>query len=122
MPLAWKCSVKVYVFSDVNCKAHVRSKLEHGHLRWEAAAATHLEKLNRIQNKAIRETGAKLQTLESRREAGSYGLLCKMLDDKCVEPLQRHCPKLKFIPNSKFRSSRKREHEKGQTEKRREAL
>ena len=81
---------------DIACvyKYFVRSKMEYGNASYVGAAKTHLAKLDAVQDRAIKLTGDShhLQTLENRRHAACFGLLCKILDGNCVTPLLEMCP------------------------------
>jgi hypothetical protein len=73
-------------------KYFVRSKMEYGNASYSGAAPSHLEKLDAVQDRATKLTGASFQSLSGRRDAACFGLLCKLLDQKCAEPLLDMCP------------------------------
>ena len=72
----------------------MRSKMEFGSIEYTAAAPTHLPKIDRVQRTAERMCGCKFDPLSDRREAAVFALVCKLLDDDCVSPLQKFCPKI----------------------------
>jgi hypothetical protein len=75
-------------------KSFVRSKMEFGSLEYIAAAPTHLAKLDRVQRAAERICDCTFDSLVGRREAAVFSLVCKLLDEECVQPLQNFAPKL----------------------------
>ena len=75
-------------------KSFVRSKMEFGSLEYIAAAPTHLAKLDRVQRAAERICDCTFDSLAGRREAAVFSLVCKLLDEECVQPLQNFAPKL----------------------------
>ena len=77
-------------------KYFVRSKMEFGCVSYMGAAVSHLSKLDEVQRKAECMSSMCFQSLESRRHAACFGLLCKLLDDECVEPLLNVCQVLKL--------------------------
>ena len=66
----------------------------YGNINFMGASATHLHKLDLIQKMAERLCGTTFLSLASRCKASSIGLLCKLLDLQCREPLQNFCPSL----------------------------
>ena len=70
-------------------KSFVRSKIEYGMLNYMSAAPTHLARLERVQRTAEETCSCNFESLESRREAAVFSLICKLLDEECVEPLQK---------------------------------
>ena len=68
-------------------KYFIRSKMEFGMLSYKGAAKTHLAKLDGVQHRAEVLSGSSFQLLEARRAAACFGLLCKILDQKCVQPM-----------------------------------
>ena len=75
-------------------KSFVRSKMEFGSIEYIAAAPTHLAKIDRVQRTAERMCGCKFDSLSGRREAAVFALVCKLLDQECVSPLQKFCPEI----------------------------
>ena len=61
------------------------------------ASTTHIRKLDSIQKMAERLCGTTFSSLASRHKASSIGLLCKLLDSRCQEPLQGFCPVLTTV-------------------------
>lgn len=68
-------------------KYSVRSKMEFGLLSYKGAAKTHLAKLDGVQHRAEVLSNKSFQSLEARRTAACFDLLCKILDQKCVQPM-----------------------------------
>jgi hypothetical protein len=75
-------------------KSFVRSKMEYGMLNYMSAAPTHLAKLDRVQRTAEKICNCNFESLESRREAAVFSIICKLLDEECVAPLQKFKPVL----------------------------
>lgn len=75
-------------------KAFVRSTVEYGMLGYMAAAPSHLAKLEKVQESAERLCDAGFPSLSGRRDAGAFGLICKLLGGKCIGQLQELCPEL----------------------------
>ena len=74
-------------------KYFVRSKMEYGNASYNGAAKSHLVRLDAVQARAEKLTGGALfQPLGQRRDAACFGLLCKILDGHCVQPLLDMCP------------------------------
>ena len=63
-------------------------------LNYMSAAPTHLAKLDRVQRTAEKICNCNFESLESRREAAVFSLICKLLDEECVAPLQKFKPVL----------------------------
>tara|TARA_R110001592_G_scaffold245970_1_gene507570 strand:+ start:76 stop:621 length:546 start_codon:yes stop_codon:yes gene_type:complete len=55
--------------------------MEYGCLSYFGASKTHLAKLDAVQRKAERICGCNFESLQGRRDAASFGLICKLLDD-----------------------------------------
>ena len=72
----------------------VRSILEYGNLVYMGAAQSHLDKLDRVQESAMRLCGFTIETLKSRREAASISLAFDLLDDDAYGELRNYNPKL----------------------------
>ena len=56
------------------------------------ASATHLRKLDSVQKLAEKLCGTTFSSLAFCRNASSIGLLCKVQDLLCQDPLQSFCP------------------------------
>jgi len=61
------------------------------------ASATHLCKVDSVQKFAEKLCGTTFSSLSSRRNASSIGLLYKLQDLLCRDPLQSFCPALTSI-------------------------
>jgi len=72
-------------------KAFVRPVCEYGNVVIMGASPSHLSKPYKTQKQAERLVGSTFPTLHSRRCASAIGLLCKVLDLRCREPLQLFC-------------------------------
>ena len=97
-------------------KYFVRSKMEFGCLSYMGAAKTHLERLDEVQHRAEVLSGASFQSLWARRRAASFGLLCKVLDGACVEPMQEVFSNLcleKTVARHQYNTSHSRRFEIG---------
>ena len=70
------------------------SPLSYGCVIFMGASAVHLHKLDAVQKAAERLCQISFQPLSSRRKAGAIGLLCKLLDSHCQQPLQNFSPTL----------------------------
>ena len=57
-------------------------------LSYNGAAITHLKKLDAVQTRAEKMAKSNFQSLQGRRDAGIFGLTCKILDGKAIESLQ----------------------------------
>ena len=75
-------------------KSFVRPVCEYGCVIFMGASAMHLHKLDAVQKAAERLCQISFQPLSSRRKAGAIGLLCKLLDSHCQQPLQNFSPTL----------------------------
>ena len=75
-------------------KAFMRSKMQFGSLEYIAATPTHLAKLDRVQRAAEQMCDCTFDSRAGRREAAVFSLVCKLLDEECVQPLQKFAPKL----------------------------
>ena len=75
-------------------KSFVRSKMEFGSIEYIAAVSTHLATIDRMQRTAERMCGCKFDPLSGRREATVFALVCKLLDDERVSPLQKFRPEI----------------------------
>ena len=53
-----------------------------------------MARLDRVQRIAEKMCSCNFESLESRREAAVFSLICKLLDEECVEPLQKFKPGL----------------------------
>jgi len=60
-------------------------------------SATHLCKLDSVRKFAEKLCGTTFSSLSSRCNASSIGLLCKLQDLLCRDPLQSFCPALTSI-------------------------
>ena len=67
-----------------------RSILEYGSLVYMGAAKSHLDKLDRVQESAMKLCGFEIESLQSRREAAAIGLALDLLDGKGYGELQDH--------------------------------
>ena len=76
------------------CKSFVRSKMEYGMLNYTSVAPTHLAKPDRVRRTAEKICNCNFESLESRREAAVFSIICKLLDEDCVAPLQKFKPVL----------------------------
>ena len=72
----------------------IRSILEYGSLVYMGAAKSHLDKLDRVQESAMKLCGFEVESLESRREAAAIGLALDLLDGKGYGELQGYAPVL----------------------------
>ena len=70
----------------------IRSILEYGSVLFMGAAASHLAKLDAVQQIAERLGGFTVEPLQSRREAAAISLALKLLDGDCRPGLQRYAP------------------------------
>ena len=77
--------------------AFVRSILEYGSTEFMGAAQSHLQKLDRIQRRAERLGGFKLESLQSRREASVLSRAFKLLDGAGRGALQEQAPQLTSV-------------------------
>ena len=86
--------------------------VDHLSLAYMGAAPARLQKLDQVQNRAATLCGTTFQSLQGRREAVAYGMLCKQLDDDCVDPVKEWCPKIikNINHNKRKRNSVKREY------------
>jgi len=82
----------------------VRSIMEYGNVVYMGAAKSHLDKLDRVQESAMKLGGFEVESLESRREAATISLAFDLLDGKGYGELDMYKPKL-YEP---IRLSRKR--------------
>ena len=73
---------------DTIYKYFVRSRMEYGDTAYIGAATSHLDQLDNVQRRAERLCNKKFDALGLRREADCFGLLCKVLDGRCLEPVQ----------------------------------
>jgi hypothetical protein len=86
-------------------KAFIRSVMEYGCLSYFGASKTHLAKLDAVQKRAERICGCKFESLQGRRDAASFGLICKLLDDGGRGDLNLFKPELSNASGGKTRSS-----------------
>ena len=84
----------------------VRSTKEYGSVSFMGAAITHLEKLDRVQDSAVRCCGFEVESLQSRREAAAAALALKLLDGGAHVKLQPFAPK--FVKNVSLTKKRTR--------------
>ena len=72
------------------------------------AGVSHLVKLGAIQHRAEKLCGgtAFAQSLANRRDAGAFGLICKMLSGQCVEPVMNLCEDFKLVAASSSKPRR----------------
>ena len=75
-------------------KSFVRPVCEYGCVIYMGASAVHLHKLDAVQKAAERLCQVSFQPLSSHHKAGAIGLLCKLLDSRCQQPLQNFSPTL----------------------------
>ena len=73
-------------------KSFVRPVCEYGCVIFMSASAVHLHKLDAVQKAAERLCQVSFQPLSSCRKASAIGLLCKLLDSRCQQPLQNSPP------------------------------
>jgi len=78
-------------------KSFVRPICEYSNIVFMGASVTHLHKLDSIQKLAEKLCGTTFSSLASRRNASSIGLLCKLLELQCRDPLQSFCPALTSV-------------------------
>ena len=83
-------------------KYFVRSKMEFGCASYIGAADSHLGKLDEVQRRAEKLSGVSFQSLDSRRQAACFGLLCKLLDGACTRPLQEVCEVIQLEKQQRF--------------------
>ena len=79
-------------------KYFVRSRMEYGCASYIASSSAGLKKLDVIivvQRRADKLCGVTFQPLGARR-ASCFGLICKSLDDVCVQPLLDMCPQFQL--------------------------
>ena len=81
----------------VALKSFIRPVCEYSNVVFMGASATHLRKLDSVQKLAEKLCGTTFSSLSSRRNASSIGLLCKLQDLLCRDPLQSFCPDLTSI-------------------------
>jgi hypothetical protein len=82
----------------------VRPIMEYGSLAWMGAAVSHLEKLDSVQEAAMKIGRFKVESLASRRDAAAAAFACKLLDGKGRGVLKLHVPKVLRLPASRVRS------------------
>ena len=75
-------------------KSFVRPVCEYGDVTFMGASATHLHKLDAVQTAAEKLCQTAFPSLLSCHKASAIGLLCKLLDSHCRQPLQIFCPTL----------------------------
>ena len=85
-------------------KAFVRSVMEFGNLEYMSAADTHLARLDTVQRSAQRICGSIFESLEVRREAAVFGLVCKLLDGDGRGGLNEFVPQLLVQPEHRSSS------------------
>ena len=61
-----------------------------------ASSSGGLKKLDVVQRRAEKLCGVTFQPLGARREASCFGLICKLLDEVCVQPLLDMCPQFQL--------------------------
>ena len=83
-------------------KSFVRPVCEYGSVIFMGASAVHLHKLDAVQKAAERLCQVSFQPLSSRRKASAIGLLCKLLDFHCQQPLQNFRPTLVSVTHSRY--------------------
>ena len=71
----------------------VRSTMEYGSVAFMGAADSHLKRLDRIQDSAVRCCGFEVESLQSRRESAAAALALKLLDGKAHVKLQPFVPR-----------------------------
>jgi len=71
----------------------VRSTMEYGSVAFMGTATTHLQKLDRVQDSAVKCCGFEIESLQSRREAAAAALALKLLDGSAHVKLQPFAPK-----------------------------
>ena len=79
-------------------KSFVRLVCEHSNVVFMGASATHLHKLDLVQKLAERLCNTTFPSLTSHSNVGSIGLLCKLLDSQCQQPLQNFAPPIPQSP------------------------
>jgi hypothetical protein len=84
-------------------KYFVRSRMEFGNASYIGADPNNLAPLDVAQRRAERLSGIKMQSLPSRREAACFGLICKILDGECVQPMIDAFSDLKLVDNPEAR-------------------
>ena len=75
-------------------KSFVRPMCEYDNVIFMSASAVHLHKLDAVQKAAEKLCQTAFQSLSSRHKASAIGLLCKLLDSHCRQPLQIFSPTL----------------------------
>ena len=78
--------------------------MEYGSLAWIGAAVSHLEKLDSVQEAAMKIGRFKVESLASRRDAAAAAFACKLLDGKGRDVLKLHVPKVLHLPAPRGRS------------------
>ena len=84
-------------------KYFVRSRMEFGNASYMGAAPTNLAPLDAAQRRAEKLSGIKMQSLSARREAACFGLICKILDGECVQPVIDVFSDIKLVDNPEAR-------------------
>jgi hypothetical protein len=86
------------LLDDANLKTmyimFIRSIMEFGGAQFQGAAASHLDKLDVIQESAMKLGNFEIESLQSRREAATAALVFKLLDGKGRGELNRFTPTL----------------------------
>ena len=75
-------------------KSFVRPVCKYGNVIFMGASAVHLHKLDAAQKAAEKLCHTAFQSLSFHCKASAIGLLCKLLDSYCRQPLQIFCPTL----------------------------
>ena len=70
--------------------------MEYGCALYIASSSNGLKKLDVVQRRAENLCGVTFQPLGARREASCFGLICKLLDEVCVQPLLDMCPQFQL--------------------------
>ena len=83
--------------------AFIRPIMEYGSILYCSAARTHLEKLDRVQESAMKIGGFEVESLATRRDAAIASFALKLLDGHPKPMLARFAPKLQTVTTSRGR-------------------
>jgi hypothetical protein len=96
------------LLNDSNMKTmyimFVRSIMEYGSAQFQGAAESHLVKLDRIQESAMKLGNFMIEPLKHRREAATASLVFKLLDGRGRGELNRFTPTLNVVTKGRFPS------------------
>ena len=72
----------------------IRSIMEYGNVAWCGAAVSHLQKLDKIQDRATRIGGFEVDSLAARREVAVLSFGLKLMNEDARGILKQHVPEL----------------------------